>query len=87
MEILDNEMYSDIISWLPNGKGFRIKDKKRFADEVMPKHFDKARFTSFTRKLNRWYVLKLYCSVKSPFEMLVCFVCVRHTTCHNLSLP
>lgn len=56
MEILSIEEYHDIIRWLPHGKGFIIADKKRFADEVLPKHFKQAKFTSFTRKLNRWFV-------------------------------
>jgi HSF-type DNA-binding len=54
MEILSNEGHSDIISWLPNGRGFMIYNKKRFSVEVLPKYFKKSKFTSFTRKLNRW---------------------------------
>ena len=55
MEILSNEKLSDIITWLPHGRGFVILQKKRFANEVMPKYFNKkSKFTSFTRKLNRW---------------------------------
>ena len=58
MEILTQEKYSDIITWLPHGRGFVILQKKRFANEIMPKYFNKkSKFTSFTRKLNRWYVL------------------------------
>jgi hypothetical protein len=57
MEILDDENNADIITWLPHGKGFIIVDKKRFAEETLPTAFKKAKakFTSFTRKLNRWY--------------------------------
>jgi hypothetical protein len=54
MGILSNPEYSDIISWLPHGRGFLIYQKKRFESEIMPKHFKKSKFTSFTRKLNRW---------------------------------
>ena len=54
MEILSNEANVDIISWLPHGKGFMIFQKKRFASEILPKYFKKSKFTSFTRKLNRW---------------------------------
>ncbi|KAI2498160.1 hypothetical protein MHU86_16358 [Fragilaria crotonensis] len=54
MEILSNEENSDIISWLPNGRGFVIHNKKRFSAELMQKYFKKSKFTSFTRKLNRW---------------------------------
>jgi HSF-type DNA-binding len=54
MEILSNEDHADIISWLTNGRGFMIYNKKRFSVEVLPKYFKKSKFTSFTRKLNRW---------------------------------
>lgn len=55
MEILGTEENQDMIRWLPHGKGFIIADKKRFAAEVLPKYFSrKSKFTSFTRKLNRW---------------------------------
>jgi len=54
MEILSNSQIADIITWLPNGKGFIILQKRKFASEVMPLYFKHSKFTSFTRKLNRW---------------------------------
>ena len=54
MAVLDNDQLSDIVTWLPHGKGFIILQKKRFASEVMPLYFKQSKFTSFTRKLNRW---------------------------------
>lgn len=54
MEILNNEEHSDVISWLPHGKGFIMYKKKKFAAQVLPKYFKQSKFTSFTRKLNRW---------------------------------
>eukprot|EP00523_Entomoneis_sp_CCMP467_P011250 CAMPEP_0168741060 /NCGR_PEP_ID=MMETSP0724-20121128/12307_1 /TAXON_ID=265536 /ORGANISM="Amphiprora sp., Strain CCMP467" /LENGTH=422 /DNA_ID=CAMNT_0008788529 /DNA_START=9 /DNA_END=1277 /DNA_ORIENTATION=- len=54
MDILSDESHSDIISWLPHGTGFTIHKKKTFANEVLPQYFKAAKFTSFTRKLNRW---------------------------------
>ena len=55
MEILSNEDNVDVIHWLPHGKGFMVADKKRFAREIMPKYFSRSsKYTSFTRKLNRW---------------------------------
>lgn len=54
MEILSNESHADVVSWLTHGKGFMIYQKKRFAAEVLPNYFKQAKFTSFTRKLNRW---------------------------------
>eukprot|EP00539_Tryblionella_compressa_P009484 CAMPEP_0178787172 /NCGR_PEP_ID=MMETSP0745-20121128/5713_1 /TAXON_ID=913974 /ORGANISM="Nitzschia punctata, Strain CCMP561" /LENGTH=514 /DNA_ID=CAMNT_0020445005 /DNA_START=41 /DNA_END=1585 /DNA_ORIENTATION=+ len=55
MRLLSNEAVKDIARWLPHGKGFSIHDKKRFEDEVLPAYFgQKSKFSSFTRKLNRW---------------------------------
>jgi hypothetical protein len=55
MEILDNEDYADIIAWLPHDRGFVIFRKKAFELKILPKHFHKqSKYSSFTRKLNRW---------------------------------
>jgi hypothetical protein len=54
MDILANEEYTEVISWLPHGNGFAIHKKKTFASEILPRHFKASKFTSFTRKLNRW---------------------------------
>lgn len=54
MELLDDEESHDIIGWLPHGRGFLIYQKRRFASEILPKYFKQSKFTSFTRKLNRW---------------------------------
>lgn len=54
MTILSNPHFSDIITWLPHGKGFILLQKRKFADEVMPLCFKQTKFSSFTRKLNRW---------------------------------
>jgi len=54
MQILNDDDYPDIVAWLPHGRGFTIADKKRFAEEVLPRYFKKSKFPSFNRKLNRW---------------------------------
>jgi hypothetical protein len=54
MDILSEEGQAEIISWLPHGNGFIIHKKKTFANEILPKYFKASKFTSFTRKLNRW---------------------------------
>ena len=54
LEILTDESHSEVISWLPHGNGFVIHKKKTFASDVLPNHFKASKFTSFTRKLNRW---------------------------------
>lgn len=54
MDILSDERHADVIGWLPHGKGFVIYKKKKFAVDLLPLYFKKCKFTSFTRKLNRW---------------------------------
>lgn len=54
MEVLSNPEISDIVTWLPHGKGFIILHKHKFSVDIMPGYFKQSKFTSFTRKLNRW---------------------------------
>ena len=54
MGILDTCEHPDIIGWLPHGRGFVIRDKRRLADIVLPKYFKESKYTSFSRRLNRW---------------------------------
>eukprot|EP00579_Thalassiosira_antarctica_P029238 CAMPEP_0202003612 /NCGR_PEP_ID=MMETSP0905-20130828/9147_1 /ASSEMBLY_ACC=CAM_ASM_000554 /TAXON_ID=420261 /ORGANISM="Thalassiosira antarctica, Strain CCMP982" /LENGTH=850 /DNA_ID=CAMNT_0048560781 /DNA_START=93 /DNA_END=2645 /DNA_ORIENTATION=+ len=54
MEVLSNPDIDDIVTWLPHGKGFIILQKRKFSMDVMPGYFKHSKFTSFTRKLNRW---------------------------------
>ena len=53
-DVLSRKEYGHIISWLPHGRGFVIHDKNRFADMILPRYFDGAKYTSFTRRLKRW---------------------------------
>ena len=54
MEVLSNDEISDIICWLPHGKGFAILKKNKFATQILPLYFKQSKYTSFTRKLKRW---------------------------------
>lgn len=54
MEILSNPNNTDAIAWLPHGRAFIIINRQKFANTVLPAYFRKTKYTSFTRKLNRW---------------------------------
>lgn len=46
---------AEVLSWLPDGKCFRVHDVKEFEDKVQAKFFGKqANYTSFRRQLNLW---------------------------------
>lgn len=60
MEILSEEDNQDAICWLPHGRAFIVRDRNLFADKVMPKYFSRhAKYSSFTRKLNRWNFVRV----------------------------
>jgi len=54
MEILSDESNHEAIRWLPHGQSFKIINRHKMTNEVLPKYFPKAKYTSFLRKLNRW---------------------------------
>ena len=55
MEIISDEKNSNCISWLPDGHAFSISDRKKLSKDVIPRYFKgSSKYTSFTRKLNRW---------------------------------
>ncbi|KAL7530440.1 hypothetical protein ACHAXR_003498 [Thalassiosira sp. AJA248-18] len=53
-DIISMPEHAHIISWMPHGKSFIIHDKHLFAAMILPRYFDGAKFTSFTRRLKRW---------------------------------
>jgi hypothetical protein len=54
MDLLFDDEYSEIVTFLPDGLSFGIINAKVFADEVMPKVLGIRTFSSFVRKLHRW---------------------------------
>jgi len=54
MHILSIKECQNSIRWMPNGCAFCIVDSKALVDQVLPRYFKEAKYTSFTRKLNRW---------------------------------
>ena len=43
--------YSDIISWMPHGRSFKIHKRDAFVAKVMPRYIYITKFTSFIRQL------------------------------------
>lgn len=79
MELLSDERNSDCIAWLPHGRAFIIRNRKLFAEKVMPKFFPrKSKYSSFTRKLNRWYVAFLCFFFVSSSSVEVTFMISSH---------
>lgn len=53
-KLLDDNFYSDIISWQPHGRSFRVHKKKEFERVVMPRLFQQSKIASFHRQLNHY---------------------------------
>ena len=51
-DILSIEAYSPFVSWMPHGRAFRVHVPKVFEEQVCPKYFGHARYSSFLRLLN-----------------------------------
>lgn len=47
-----NDSYTNMISWLPDGKGFMIHSKTEFEKVLLQKYFRGIKFRSFQRQLN-----------------------------------
>lgn len=55
MKILSRSDWSDIISWTPSGKAFRIYDKERLMQVLTPQYFlELTKYENFRRKLYSW---------------------------------
>lgn len=48
------EELSSIISWNPNGKHFRVHNRKVFEQIIQKKYFNQSKYASFRRQLNLW---------------------------------
>ena len=54
IETENTEQYNSIIAWQDHGRCFRIHDKKRLEEELLPLFFGTAKYQSFRRSLNNW---------------------------------
>lgn len=54
MNILSNGEFEDIISWMPDGKSFSIRNKDSLISVLRKYNFQETKFDSFRRKLHRW---------------------------------
>jgi len=53
-KILSQPNFENAITWLPNGRAFKIKNPEIFMQKVLPAHFRSSNYSSFKRQLNQW---------------------------------
>lgn len=49
---VEKEGLTDIISWHPDGKTFKVHQPEKFTEEILPRYFKKSKYRSFQRQLN-----------------------------------
>lgn len=55
LESIDQESsHSEVISWLPGGKAFKVHQKEEFVKVFLPAFSNASKFKSFQRNLNLW---------------------------------
>lgn len=59
MVMLNRPDVSDVITWLPHGRSFIVRDPKKFEEDIYPRFFKPAKYKSFQRQLNLWKFLRI----------------------------
>jgi len=55
LELAENLFeFSQAVRWLPHGRAFKILNKVKFMDEVVPLFFNQTKIRSFNRQLHLW---------------------------------
>ena len=54
LEIVESLGLSHAVSWLPDGRSFKVKNPAQFMDLVAPLFFKFTQYRSFQRQLNLW---------------------------------
>ena len=49
LEDSETEGNTDIISWMPDGRSFKVHNKERFESELMPRYFGSSKYRSFQK--------------------------------------
>jgi len=54
LDKLEAEGHDAVLSWLPHGRAFVVKNSDRLVSELMPLHFNQTKYSSFQRQLHMY---------------------------------
>ena len=66
LEDAEREGNESIVAWTSNGESFKVHDKIRFANDIMPRYFGSSKYRSFQKNLNLWGFITKLAPLKSP---------------------
>jgi len=72
--ILSNPEYSDIVSWLPHGRSWRVLKPKAFEEKVIPLYFRHAKYASFMRQVS--FVFMVLCLSLCIYTFQILIACL-----------
>jgi hypothetical protein len=52
LEDASSEGFEHIVSWMPNGNGFKMHDREQFKKSIIARYFNQIHYKSFIRQLN-----------------------------------
>ena len=85
---MDGQQHRSIVSWQSHGRCFRIHDKKRLEQELMPLFFKTRRYENFRKSLNN-YGFKLIQGINNPDKGCYYhpkFIRTQHSLCSSIKL-
>lgn len=62
---VEREDNDTIVSWSPDGKGFRVHKQTMFVEKILPRYFSQTKYRSFQRQLNHYGFDRI---LKGPYE-------------------
>ena len=74
-----------IISWINDGKAFKVHDRSLFIEEYMKKMFNQTKFKSFQRQLNLWGFERVQSGPDKGSYFHPLFIKGRRECCQQLS--
>ena len=74
-----NGCTSEVVSWLPHGRAFRVLDVDRFMQDIVPMFFNQTSIRSFYRQLNLWGFKRWDRSYVSYIEHFYSTILKSHT--------
>jgi hypothetical protein len=54
LEDVEKDGNAHIVSWLPDGKGFKVHKPREFRENIMKAYFNQTRFKSFIRQVSHF---------------------------------